>query len=83
MIDGAELNERNLEENIERSVMMVTALSPIIGYDPGVGHLALRNRPRPDAQAGSSRKGRQRGAVRPGRQPARAHPRRFRRHRND
>jgi len=33
MIDGTELNERKLKENIDRSVMMVTALSPIIGYD--------------------------------------------------
>ena len=33
MIDGTELNQPKLKENIERSVMMVTALSPIIGYD--------------------------------------------------
>jgi fumarate hydratase class II len=33
MIDGAELDEARLAENIERSVMMVTALSPVIGYD--------------------------------------------------
>src|SRR5258707_8392472 len=33
MVEGAELNEPKLKENIERSVMMVTALSPIIGYD--------------------------------------------------
>jgi fumarate hydratase class II len=33
MIEGAELNEPKLKENIERSVMMVTALSPVIGYD--------------------------------------------------
>jgi fumarate hydratase, class II len=33
MIEGAELNAPKLKENIERSVMMVTALSPIIGYD--------------------------------------------------
>jgi fumarate hydratase class II len=29
MIEGAELNEPKLKENIERLVMMVTALSPI------------------------------------------------------
>jgi fumarate hydratase class II len=28
-----ELNQPKLKENIDRSVMMVTALSPIIGYD--------------------------------------------------
>jgi fumarate hydratase class II len=33
MIEGAKLNEARLTENIERSVMMVTALSPVIGYD--------------------------------------------------
>jgi fumarate hydratase class II len=33
MIEGAELDEARLRQNIERSVMMVTALSPVIGYD--------------------------------------------------
>ena len=33
MIEGTKLNEAKLTENIERSVMMVTALSPVIGYD--------------------------------------------------
>jgi len=33
MIEGAELDLTRLTENIERSVMMVTALSPVIGYD--------------------------------------------------
>jgi fumarate hydratase class II len=33
MIDGMKLNEPKLKENIDRSVMMVTALSPVIGYD--------------------------------------------------
>ena len=33
MVEGAKLNEARLKENIERSVMMVTALSPVIGYD--------------------------------------------------
>jgi fumarate hydratase class II len=43
MIDGAELNEPKLKENIERSVMMVTALSPIIGYDKAsvISHFAI------------------------------------------
>ncbi len=30
---GTKLNEAKLKENIDRSVMMVTALSPVIGYD--------------------------------------------------
>src|SRR5689334_16927703 len=33
MVHGAELNQAQLTQNIERSVMMVTALSPVIGYD--------------------------------------------------
>jgi len=33
MIEGTTLNQAKLTENIERSVMMVTALSPVIGYD--------------------------------------------------
>jgi fumarate hydratase class II len=43
MIEGAELNESKLKENIERSVMMVTALSPIIGYDKAsaISHYAI------------------------------------------
>ena len=33
MIEGTELIEAKLTENIDRSVMMVTALSPVIGDD--------------------------------------------------
>ncbi len=33
MIEGARLNQPQLTANIDRSVMMVTALSPVIGYD--------------------------------------------------
>src|SRR6266480_3400110 len=33
MVEGAKLNEARLKENIDRSVMMVTALSPVSGYD--------------------------------------------------
>ncbi|HET9120757.1 MAG TPA: class II fumarate hydratase, partial [Solirubrobacterales bacterium] len=43
MVEGAELNEPKLKENIDRSVMMVTALSPIIGYDQAsvISHYAI------------------------------------------
>jgi fumarate hydratase class II len=43
MIEGAELNRAKLTENIERSVMMVTALSPVIGYDQAsvISHYAI------------------------------------------
>lgn len=33
LIEGAELNRSKLRDDIDRSVMMVTALSPVIGYD--------------------------------------------------
>ena len=43
MIEGAQLNQAKLKENIERSVMMVTALSPVIGYDQAsvISHYAI------------------------------------------
>ncbi|MBV9852908.1 MAG: class II fumarate hydratase [Streptosporangiaceae bacterium] len=43
MVEGAELNEAKLKENIDRSVMMVTALSPVIGYDQAsvISHYAI------------------------------------------
>jgi fumarate hydratase class II len=33
MVEGTKLNQAKLTENIDRSVMMVTALSPVIGYN--------------------------------------------------
>jgi len=43
MIDGAKLNLKQLKINIDRSVMMVTALSPVIGYDKAsqIAHYAI------------------------------------------
>jgi fumarate hydratase, class II len=43
MVEGAQLNQARLKENIERSVMMVTALSPVIGYDQAsvISHYAI------------------------------------------
>jgi fumarate hydratase class II len=43
MVEGAELNQARLTENIDRSVMMVTALSPVIGYDQAsvIAHYAI------------------------------------------
>jgi fumarate hydratase, class II len=43
MVDGAQVNERKLNENIRQSVMMVTALSPVIGYDQAsvISHYAI------------------------------------------
>jgi fumarate hydratase class II len=33
MVDGTKLNQITLKDNIDRSVMMVTALAPVIGYN--------------------------------------------------
>jgi fumarate hydratase class II len=43
MVEGAELNKAKLEEDVDRSVMMVTALSPVIGYDKAssISHYAI------------------------------------------
>jgi fumarate hydratase, class II len=43
MIEGAQLNEAQIKEYVERSVMMVTALAPVIGYDQAsaISHLAI------------------------------------------
>ena len=43
MVEGAELNRAQLTQNIDQSVMMVTALSPVIGYDQAsvIAHYAI------------------------------------------
>ncbi|MBO0885656.1 MAG: class II fumarate hydratase, partial [Mycobacterium sp.] len=43
LVEGARLNTGKLTENLERSIMMVTALSPVIGYDKTarIAHRAL------------------------------------------
>jgi fumarate hydratase class II len=43
MIEGVQLNQPKLKEDIDRSVMMVTALSPVIGYDRAsvISHYAI------------------------------------------
>jgi fumarate hydratase class II len=43
LVEGVALNEARLAENVERSVMMVTALSPVIGYDQAsaIAHRAV------------------------------------------
>ena len=79
MVEGAQLNRSQLQANIDRSVMMVTALSPVIGYDRAseVAHhavdhdLTLR-----DAALAKGRAGR---AVRQGGRPSQADPARLRR----
>ncbi|WP_432824923.1 class II fumarate hydratase [Dactylosporangium sp. CA-092794] len=45
LVDGARLDEDRLRDNVDRSVMMVTALSPVIGYDEAsrIAHLAMED----------------------------------------
>lgn len=44
-IEGAEPNRQQIQTYVERSLMLVTALSPVIGYDKAseVAHYALKN----------------------------------------
>ena len=43
MVEGTTVNEARLQENIDNSVMMVTALSPVIGYHKAaaISHYAI------------------------------------------
>jgi fumarate hydratase class II len=43
MVDGIELDEATIRGDVERSVMLVTALAPKIGYDKAaeIAHLAM------------------------------------------
>jgi fumarate hydratase, class II len=45
LVEGAKVNQPQLQQNVARSVMMVTALSPIIGYDKAsvISHYAIDN----------------------------------------
>jgi fumarate hydratase class II len=43
LVEGTKPNLRKLKENVERSLMLVTALAPVIGYDKAseIAHLAM------------------------------------------
>ena len=45
LVEGAQPNRRKIAEDVERSLMLVTALSPVIGYDKAsqIAHYALDN----------------------------------------
>jgi fumarate hydratase class II len=45
LIEGTELNAKKIQEYVDRSLMLVTALSPVIGYDKAsrIAHYALDN----------------------------------------
>lgn len=43
LVDGMQINEKKIADYVARSLMLVTALSPIIGYDKAskIAHYAL------------------------------------------
>jgi len=45
LIEGTKPNLKKIQEYVERSLMLVTALSPVIGYDKAskIAHYALDN----------------------------------------
>jgi fumarate hydratase, class II len=45
LVDGAKPNLKKINEYVERSLMLVTALSPVIGYDKAskIAHYAMDN----------------------------------------
>jgi fumarate hydratase class II len=45
LIEGTKPNMKRIQENVDRSLMLVTALSPVIGYDNAskIAHYALDN----------------------------------------
>ena len=45
LIEGTQLNRKKIAEYVDRSLMLVTALSPVIGYDKAsrIAHYALDN----------------------------------------
>lgn len=51
-IEGATLRTDRIEQHVEGSLMLVTALSPVIGYEPAPLrlHVAAVERPRPHRQ---------------------------------
>jgi fumarate hydratase class II len=45
LVEGAKPNLKKIHEYVERSLMLVTALSPVIGYDKAskIAHYAMNN----------------------------------------
>jgi fumarate hydratase, class II len=45
LIEGTKPNLRKIREDVDRSLMLVTALSPVIGYDKAskIAHYAMDN----------------------------------------
>ena len=66
LIEGTEPNLKKIEEYVERSLMLVTALAPVIGYDKAsqIAHYAMDHDLTLKA-GGAEARLRQRGRVRP------------------
>jgi fumarate hydratase class II len=45
LVEGTEPNRKKIQEYVERSLMLVTALAPVIGYDKAsrIAHYAMDN----------------------------------------
>jgi len=45
LVEGTEPNHKKIQEYVERSLMLVTALAPVIGYDKAsrIAHYAMDN----------------------------------------
>ena len=66
LVEGTKPNLKKIAEYVERSLMLVTALSPVIGYDKASQDRALRDGPRSHAEGrGAEARLRDRSGVRP------------------
>ena len=54
LIEGTRPNLKKINEYVERSLMLVTALAPVIGYDKASQDRPSRDGPRPHAEAGGA-----------------------------
>ena len=66
LVEGTKPNLKKIKEYVDRSLMLVTALAPVIGYDKASQDRALRGGPRSDAEGGRVKtRLRHRGRIRP------------------
>ena len=66
LVEGTKPNLKKIKEYVDRSLMLVTALAPVIGYDKASQDRALRDGQRPHAEGGRAEaRLRDGGRVRP------------------
>src|SRR5208282_95535 len=66
LVEGTKPNLKKIKEYVDRSLMLVTALSPVIGYDKASKNCPLRDGPRPHPEGrGAEARLRDGRAVRP------------------